>query len=399
MSKERIDRLYRCLFVYSAGFYEFINEMFEHSPNKFNLVGSVWKVFWILLEYCYKSEHQTILDEINKENKEHIERLFKELQKKDKELKDLEAWKEINFANVQKDLEQMRLDKENLLKEKMHLEEDVKINEKAYSDEVQLRIKFENKINDFYANYHDLKVKNTRILDELVVQNRKSEDLAKENQDFRVKNARANEKIIELEGTLKVTLEKLASREAAIDELIHDKEVIEKKLIDSFKANQAVDLGKLQSSFQNANFKLETSSTLNEMYQKNLVELEKLIATKNKDIAYLEERYKTLETAHEEKCKEALETEKERIKYFDLSNLLQEKLDITTNNLNQRNAEYDELLKDYSSLKHLLNAEREKIDALSEERNAGEENIITLNRVRAQKEEEIAKLEKTYLRN
>jgi len=368
--------------------------MFEHSPSKFNLVGSVWKVFWILLEYCYKTEHQAILEEINRENKEHLERLFSELQKKEKELVELENWKEVYLATVQKDLEGMRLEKENLVKEKIHLEEDVKINEKAYSDEVQLRIKFENKINDFYANYHDLKVKNTRILEELVVQHKKTEELVKENQEWRLKNKNQHEQIIDLEGTLKATLEKLTLKEAAIEELSHDKEILEKKLIDSFKANQAVELGKLQSQVQNATFKLETSTALNEMYQKNIVELEKLIASKNKELDYWAEKYKNLENNYDEKSKEALETDKEKIKFQDLSALLQDKLNATTESLQVKTNEHDELFKEFTTLKHLLNAEREKLEILEQERGVAESNVALLDKVRTGKEEEIAKLEK-----
>jgi len=133
--------------------------MFEHSTKKFNLVGSVWKVFWILLEYCYKADHQTILEEVNRENQEHLERLTHELSSKTKELEELISWKEKYLENYQKTLDTLTMEKENLLREKIHLEEDCKINEKAYTDEVQLRIKFENKINDFYANYRDLQAK------------------------------------------------------------------------------------------------------------------------------------------------------------------------------------------------------------------------------------------------
>lgn len=158
-----MTRLYRCLFVYSAGFYEMLHDMFDHSPKKFNLVGSVWKVFWVLLEYCYKADHQTIIEEVNRENNEHLGRVSAELAKKSKELDDLLAWKEKYLENYQKTLDTLVIEKENLLRDKVRLEEDCKINEKAYTDEVQLRIKFENKINDFYANYRDLQAKVLKI--------------------------------------------------------------------------------------------------------------------------------------------------------------------------------------------------------------------------------------------
>jgi hypothetical protein len=136
-----------------------ISDMFEHSNNKFNMIGGVWKVFWILLEYCYKADHQTILEEVNRENNEHLERLTKDLTAKTRELDELIAWKAKYLASYERTVENLLMEKENLIREKLHLEEDCRINEKAYTDEVQLRIKFENKINDFYANYRDLQAK------------------------------------------------------------------------------------------------------------------------------------------------------------------------------------------------------------------------------------------------
>ena len=52
ISNDSINRIYRSLFVYSVGFYDLINKCMQHSTLNHTLVGSVWKVFAILIEYC-----------------------------------------------------------------------------------------------------------------------------------------------------------------------------------------------------------------------------------------------------------------------------------------------------------------------------------------------------------
>ena len=50
-------RIYRSLFVYSVGFYEMLNKCIAHTQYKYSLLGQIWKVFSILLEYCCKSNY------------------------------------------------------------------------------------------------------------------------------------------------------------------------------------------------------------------------------------------------------------------------------------------------------------------------------------------------------
>ena len=116
-------------------------------------------MYWILLEYCYKADHQTILDEIQKENMNLIDVLKSDLESKKKEIYELENWRDQVLAVLLNDMNNLKMEKENLFREKLHLEEENKISDKAYSEEVQLRIRFENKINEIYAIHRDLKTK------------------------------------------------------------------------------------------------------------------------------------------------------------------------------------------------------------------------------------------------
>ncbi len=51
-----IHRIYRCLFVYSTGFYELIQEILNHIEYKSDIIANIWKVFAILLEFCSRNE-------------------------------------------------------------------------------------------------------------------------------------------------------------------------------------------------------------------------------------------------------------------------------------------------------------------------------------------------------
>ena len=59
--KEFVDRIYRCLFVYSLGFYEMIKKLILHSNQKYSLVTRIWKVFAVLLEYCCVTDYKMMI--------------------------------------------------------------------------------------------------------------------------------------------------------------------------------------------------------------------------------------------------------------------------------------------------------------------------------------------------
>jgi hypothetical protein len=55
------ERIYRALFVYSVGFYEMLNKLFSHCEYKDTMLTKIWKVYAVLLEYCCKSNYQTMV--------------------------------------------------------------------------------------------------------------------------------------------------------------------------------------------------------------------------------------------------------------------------------------------------------------------------------------------------
>ena len=69
LSQKDIDRIFRCLFVYSFGFYQMLLEMLSHSTDLNTLMSQLWKVFGILLEYCSRGDFQSTVNELEKEKR------------------------------------------------------------------------------------------------------------------------------------------------------------------------------------------------------------------------------------------------------------------------------------------------------------------------------------------
>ena len=82
-----------------------------------------------------------------------------ELESKTKDVVALEKWREDILARLFDDMNNLKMEKESLFREKLHLQEENKISDKAYSEEVNLRLRFENKINEIYAIHRTLKTK------------------------------------------------------------------------------------------------------------------------------------------------------------------------------------------------------------------------------------------------
>lgn len=61
LSSDTIDRIYRCLFVYSIGFFELL----KGAKLSYNLMINVWKAFAVLLEYSCKSDYKLMIAEIS----------------------------------------------------------------------------------------------------------------------------------------------------------------------------------------------------------------------------------------------------------------------------------------------------------------------------------------------
>jgi hypothetical protein len=45
LAPDEVDRIYRCLFVYSVGFFEMLKSVLLQTEKKFSTVTAIWKVF------------------------------------------------------------------------------------------------------------------------------------------------------------------------------------------------------------------------------------------------------------------------------------------------------------------------------------------------------------------
>ena len=65
VSKEDVTRIYRSLFVYSVGFFEFLKKILERSASSYAIIISIWKVYQILLEYSCKTDYRMLITELS----------------------------------------------------------------------------------------------------------------------------------------------------------------------------------------------------------------------------------------------------------------------------------------------------------------------------------------------
>ena len=164
ISDDTIDRIYRSLFVYSVGFHELMKTCLQHTNNRYELITSIWKVFAILLEYSWKSDYNMLIEEVNKENELKMKQMEEDFNTKIKNLKEDES-------NLKKEMDLMQkyssvLERDKLTEKNMRtkLEEELLQNSKNHEEEVQLRLKFESKLNNMHSIHRDLGTKYRRAL-------------------------------------------------------------------------------------------------------------------------------------------------------------------------------------------------------------------------------------------
>jgi hypothetical protein len=92
-----IDRVYRCLFVYSVGFYEMISKVIQHSEQKYTLITRIWKVFAVVLEYCCLTDYKMMITQITNEHDGRLAAVQKEFDLKIEQFLDNERYLKSNI--------------------------------------------------------------------------------------------------------------------------------------------------------------------------------------------------------------------------------------------------------------------------------------------------------------
>ena len=148
--KEVIDRIYRSLFVYSTGFHQMLTKLLIHTQGKYSVIKSIWRTFAVLLEYCCKTDYESLLNDIDreyKEQQEETENLYHQ------EIEDLRASEEklnatVEAMKIHMDKLEKEVYNEKRLRDKAEEEEYESLRDNI-ENEVSLRMKFEDKVKLF----------------------------------------------------------------------------------------------------------------------------------------------------------------------------------------------------------------------------------------------------------
>jgi DNA repair protein SbcC/Rad50 len=127
----------------------------------------MWRVFAIMLEYCCKSNYQMMISKLNEEHKDAIDQMERDFTEHIQKLTD-------NEKHLKEALDELSKKKEELEKQKQEeeflrkkIEEEFNKKVETHEEEVQLRLKFEQKLNNMHALHRDLQSKYQRALEDI----------------------------------------------------------------------------------------------------------------------------------------------------------------------------------------------------------------------------------------
>lgn len=168
MSSTQIDRVYRSLFVYSVGFYEMLREAIGTAKNRPAIISNFWKVFSILLEYCCKHDYRMQIAEITQRHTEEKDELEKEIRERQTEFLEKEGLLKNNIHNLLMKLEEIEKEKQIELSKREQLQKDHEQQNKNYEDEVNLRKRYEMKINELFILHREVETRYKRAVEEII---------------------------------------------------------------------------------------------------------------------------------------------------------------------------------------------------------------------------------------
>jgi len=131
-----VDRVFRCLFVYSIGFYELIKKLVAHCNKKFTIITSIWKVYCVLLEYCCQTDYRMLIQEIANKHDEEMDMMEAEFEAKCQEFLNNEKILKQNMEVLQKYSEELERERTNERTLRLKLEEEYMQNSKNHEEEV-----------------------------------------------------------------------------------------------------------------------------------------------------------------------------------------------------------------------------------------------------------------------
>lgn len=159
VTNSQVDRIFRALFVYSIGFYQLINKAMEHCAKKNVLTASIWKVYSILLEYCCHKDYRMVVSTLMQQHEQEVAKVEQDYRMQ----LELLALNEVHLVTNLEDIrEQLNEAQGNLALEthrREELEDELQQRGSGHEKEVELRLKFESKLNQMFAQQRDLEVR------------------------------------------------------------------------------------------------------------------------------------------------------------------------------------------------------------------------------------------------
>ena len=245
VSNTDVNRIYKALFVYSLGFYQLINKTMEHIDGKYTYIAGIWKVFAILLEYCCKVDYCMMITEVQEEKRIALEQ--SEAKYRDQILqlqeKDAKNQQEIDHFRHKLGLMEHEMQQERHKREDM--EEEISHRGSGHEEEVELRIKFETKLNQMFAKQRDMETKFSQLTVEYEAVVKENEGKNGVIKDLQGKNASLREGKIEFE-------EKIAVLEDRIVQMQRTNNALETRLREN-----SVKIEGLKEEFTAAREKLQ----------------------------------------------------------------------------------------------------------------------------------------------
>lgn len=144
-----------------------IKKCLEHTSKNVTIITAIWKVFSILLEYCCHTDYNMLITKIQNEFEEEKQKLEDRYKKKFQEQADNEKDLKDQLERLQKHCEAVEKDMMNERTMRLKIEEEHNQNTKNHEEEVQLRLKFEAKLNNMHSAHRDLETKYRRTKQDL----------------------------------------------------------------------------------------------------------------------------------------------------------------------------------------------------------------------------------------
>ncbi|CAI2364712.1 unnamed protein product [Moneuplotes crassus] len=151
LGKHSVERLYKGLFVYSIGFNELVKNITKKSSNHFLIQRSIWKVYSILLEFCCKSDYTTLIGQVTQEYLENEQKMKEEFEIKHMESQTFAREIKTRYEELIKSHTKLAQDLKSEKESFKDLEKDFEEKMKIHEEEVSIRLKFENKLNDLHS--------------------------------------------------------------------------------------------------------------------------------------------------------------------------------------------------------------------------------------------------------